>query len=104
MIDLSKFKSFQWDKWNIDKSYEKHKITANESEEIFLDENLQVIKDVKHSQKEARFIAIGKTSENKILFAVFTLRKIKIRIISVRKANKKERSKYEKAQIASNAT
>lgn len=52
--------------------------TANESEEIFLDENLQIIKDVKHSQKEARSIVI--------------------RIISSRQADKKERSKYEKAQ------
>lgn len=98
MLNLNKYKGFQWDKWNIDKSHEKHKITANESEEIFLDENLQVVKDVKHSQKEARFIAIGKTSENKTLFVVFTLKKNKVRIISARKANKKERSKHEKAQ------
>lgn len=105
MLNLGKFKGFQWDRGNIDKSYEKHSITPNESEEIFLDENLQVVRDIKHSQKEKRFIGIGKTFEGKTLFAVFTLRKNKIRIISARKANRKERRYYEqKIKIASNAT
>ena len=94
MIDLSKFKSFQWDKWNTDKSYEKHGITPKESEEIFLDEKLQVSKDLEHSQKEKRFIGIGRSFKKKILFAVFTIRKNRIRIISARIANKKERRKY----------
>lgn len=104
MFALGKFKGFEWNKGNTDKSYKKHGITPKESEEIFLDENLQVSRDIEHSQTEKRFIALGKTFEKKILFIVFTLRKNKIRIISARKANLKERSKYEKTQIASNAT
>ena len=91
-----KIKEFEWDEGNIDKSYKKHGITPNESEEIFLDEDLKVVQDVKHVQGEARFIALGKTSSGKILFTVFTMRKNKIRIISARIANKKERSHYEK--------
>jgi len=97
MFDLSQISGFEWDKGNINKSFKKHGITPNQSEEIFLDENLKVIRDIKHSQKEKRFIAIGKTFKNIILFIVFTIRKNKIRIISARKANKKERKKYEKA-------
>lgn len=88
---------FQWDEGNIDKSYQKHGIVPNEAEEVFLDENLGVVKDIKHSQNEERFIAVGKTTEKKTLFVVFTLRKEKLRIISARLANKKERSRYEKA-------
>jgi len=95
MLDLSKYKGFQWDKWNVDKSYKKHGITPNESEEIFLDEKLQVVRDIKHSQKENRFIAVGKTFEKKVLFVIFTLREKTIRIISARIANIKERKKYE---------
>lgn len=94
MLDLGKFKSFEWDEGNIDKSYQKHDVTPKESEEVFLDEDLKVSRDIEHSQKEKRFIALGKTFENKILFVVFTLRKDKIRIISARKANKIERRKY----------
>ena len=94
-MELGKFKRFEWDKWNLDKSYQKHGITPKESEEIFLDENLKVSRDVEHSQIEKRFIALGKTFENKILFVAFTPRGNKIRIISARKANLKERRKYE---------
>ena len=93
---MNKIKKFEWDKGNIDKSYQKHGLTPNEAEEIFLDEDLGVVKDIKHSEVEERYIAIGKTSGNKILFVIFTIRKSKIRIISARKANKKERSHYEK--------
>ena len=95
MLDLGKFKSFEWDEGNIDKSCQKHGITPKESEEIFLDENLPVSRDIEHSQKEKRFIGLGKTLENKILSVVFTLRKDKIRIISARKANLKERRAYD---------
>lgn len=96
MVDLGKIKGFEWDKANIDKSYKKHGITPNQAEEIFLDEDLKIIRDIKHSQKEARFIALGKNFEKKLLFIVFTLRKDKIRIISARPMNKKERRIYEK--------
>ncbi len=96
MKRLDKILEFNWDDGNLDKSYQKHGITPAESEEVFLDENLKVISDIKHSQREPRFIALGKTSKEKILFVVFTIRERKIRIISARIANKKERRHYEK--------
>jgi uncharacterized DUF497 family protein len=86
---------FEWDTGNLDKSYKKHGITPSEAEEIFLDENALEIEDVKHSDKEIRHVAIGKTSEKKILFVVFTVRKAKVRIISARRANRKEKTVYE---------
>lgn len=91
----SQIREFEWDEGNIDKSYLKHGITPNEAEEIFLDEELVVLDDVKHSQDEERFIAIGKTFTSKVLFVVFMMKKEKIRIISARTANKKERRHYE---------
>lgn len=95
-MDLSKVKGFQWDKGNVDKSYQKHGITPNEAEEVFLDENILLLEDIKHSKQEERFEAIGKIVKDKILFLAFTIRKNKIRIISARIANKKERRQYEK--------
>ncbi len=89
------FTEFDWDKGNKDKSYEKHGITVQEAEEIFLDENLGVIPDIKHSAQEQRLIALGKTFNNKLLLVIFTLRKNKIRAISARIMNKKERKQYE---------
>lgn len=98
MINLNKIIGFEWDEWNIDKSYKKHGISPNEAEEVFLDERVKIEKDIKHQEQEERFIAIGKTTENKILFVVFTIRKDKIRIISGRPANKKEKEVYQKTQ------
>lgn len=96
MLDLSKITGFEWDKGNSDKSYLKHGISQNEAEQVFLDEYLFFQDDVKHSTEEERFIGTGKTTKSKILFTVFTIRGTKIRVISARIANQKERRLYEK--------
>jgi uncharacterized DUF497 family protein len=95
VVDLTKITGFEWDKGNIDKSFKKHGITPNEAEEVFLDEDIFLLKDIKHSQAEERFEAIGKITKGEILFLAFTVRGDKIRIISARRANKKERRLYE---------
>ena len=95
MVDLKKITGFEWDQGNIDKSYQKHGITPNEAEEAFVDKDILLLEDIKHSQKELRFEAIGRIIKGDILFLAFTARGDKIRIISVRKANKKERRRYE---------
>src|SRR3989344_6608654 len=96
MLDLRKIRGFEWDKGNVEKSYEKHGITPKEAEKIYLDDNLQVEQDVQHQEVEERFVAIGKIQENKVLFVVFTIRKDKVRVISARIADKKERRIYDK--------
>lgn len=95
MLDLRKVVGFEWDKGNIDKSYQKHGITPNEAEEVFLDKDILFLEDIKHSEKEERFAVIGKITKGDILFVAFTMRNNKIGIISARKANKKERRLYE---------
>lgn len=96
MVDLKKIVGFEWDKGNIDKNYKKHGITPNETEEVFLDEDILMLEDTRHSKQEERFEAIGKIIKGSILFLAFTVRRDKIRIISARTANKKERRRYEK--------
>lgn len=97
MLNLSKLTGFEWDKGNLDKSYKKHGIRPSETEQVFLDKDVQIEKEIKHQKKEERYIAIGKTLEEKILFVVFTMRNNGIRIISGRISNKKERRLYEKS-------
>ena len=89
---------FEWDKGNLDKSYLKHGITAKEAEEVFISEESYVITDIKHSQKEKRFIILGKSQSKRNLFVVFTVRGKKIRIISARRMHREEVEKYEKAK------
>ena len=88
--------AFNWDKGNIDKNLIKHNITNKEIEEAFTNKPLILFKDIRHSQKEERFLAYGKTNENNKLHIVFTIRNNKIRIISARIQSKKERRFYEK--------
>ena len=87
---------FEWDKGNIGKN-KKHRVEDKECEEVFFDENKVVSKDVLHSQAEERFIVLGKTRRDRLLYVAYTMRRNKIRVISARDINKKEVSIYEKA-------
>ena len=98
MLDLSKITEFEWDTGNIDKSYVKHGITPNEAEEVFIDKSVGIEKDIKHQEIEDKYIAIGETLGEKLLFVIFTIRNNMLRVISARRANKKERGLYEKAK------
>lgn len=86
---------FEWDKGNLDKSYNKHGITHKEAEEIFVSEEFFVIEDIAHSQSEPRYIGLGKTIAKVWLFVVFTIRKESVRIISARRMHREEVDRYE---------
>ena len=94
---LSLCESFQWDEGNARKSYEKHGISQAQCEQVFFNEPLLLLDDAKHSQREPRYYALGKTDADERLFIVFTVRETSIRVISARRMNKKERQKYEQA-------
>lgn len=96
MLPPARLTEFQWDRGNLDKSYQKHGVSPQEAEEVFLDERLLVLQDIKHSKAEARSIALGKTISKQLLFVVFTVRTHQLRIISARRANPKEKQQYEK--------
>lgn len=91
-----KLEEFEWDKGNSGKN-KKHQVDDKESEEAFLDEKKIIYKDTFHSEKEERFIILGKTKLGRLLYVVFTKRKSKLRIISARNTDKKEAIIYEKA-------
>lgn len=86
---------FEWDKGNLDKSYQKHGITHKEAEEIFVSEEFFVVEDIAHSQSEPRYIGLGKTIARVWLFVVFTIRNESVRIISARRMHREEVEHYE---------
>lgn len=91
--------AFDWDKGNVDKSFNKHNVTSKEAEETFSNKPLKIFEDLSHSEKEQRFMAFGVTNLSRKLTVVFTLRKQKIRVISARDQNIKERRVYEKTSV-----
>ena len=89
---LSEPVSFEWDEGNSSKNWEKHKVSKKECEYLF-SHNPIVMNDLTHSQKEDRFIALGKVNK-RYLFIIYTIRNKYIRIISARDQNKKEKMFY----------
>lgn len=86
---------FDWDTGNRGKN-KKHGVEDSESEEPFFDEKKVILRDALHSGVEPRFILLGQTKKTRLLFIAFTRRGKKLRIISARDVNKKERYLYEK--------
>lgn len=86
---------FEWDKGNSGKNLAKHNVSDVECEEIFFDYHKRILKDVLHSGEEERLLIIGKTKKDRTLFAAFTIRSHKVRVISARDLNNKEHYLYE---------
>ena len=85
--------NFEWDENKNKKNIEKHGIDFNDAKEVFKDEKRVVSKDDRKDYGESRWLTVGKAIGS-IFAVVFTIRKTAIRIISARKAHKKERDDY----------
>ena len=96
MINLPEPITFVWDSGNEYKSRDKHDVSIQEVEEAFFDLNKKLFDDYAHSdKKEVRYILLGQTQKNRLLYVAFTIRNNQIRAISARDLNKKERPLYE---------
>jgi uncharacterized protein len=85
---------FEWDEGNQEKNLLKHRVNATECEEVFFDPHKRFVKEtirLAGERRERRYIMIGRTSEKRALYIVFTMRKGKVRVISARDMNQKER-------------
>ncbi len=92
---LFELTAFDWDAGNIEKNWSKHNVLPIECEQIFFNQPLVVAVDEKHSVSEERYYALGLTDAHRYLFVVFTVRGKRIRVISARDMNRKERKIYE---------
>jgi uncharacterized DUF497 family protein len=96
MLGFERIVGFDWDDANSRKSDEKHGVTQAEAEQVFLNEPLLIVDDVEHSQSEARFHALGRTTVGRRLHVTFTIRGTGtlIRVISARHMSRQERARY----------
>ena len=100
MIDWAYITGFEWDQGNFRKNAQKHGVSQSEAEAVFFNEPLLVLEDVKHNQSEARFHALGKTDDERLLHLSFTLRQSNtlVRVISARDMHRKERVVYDQVK------
>ena len=86
---------FEWDERKAKQNIRKHGVSFEEAATVFGDQFSITIYDPLHSEDEDRFVILGMSNKNRLLVVVHTERGDKIRIISARKATKKERKQYE---------
>lgn len=85
---------FDWDDGNLFKNWERHGVGFWECEEVFFNRPVLVWDDLKHSGRESRLFALGRTGRNRWLFVAFTVRKNRLRVISARDMSRLEREVY----------
>ena len=95
--DLTDWEGFDWDEGNLVKNWEKHRVSASECEQVFFNRPLVAGLDVVHSKTEDRFYALGVTDAGRRLFVVFSVRRNKIRVISARDMNRRERKVFDES-------
>jgi uncharacterized protein len=83
---------FEWDPDKAANNLGKHRVRFAEAATVFEDDAaLTMLDDV---PDEERFVALGMGSMGRVLVVVYTTRGDRIRVISARKATRRERSRY----------
>ena len=91
--------NFEWDRNKADTNLLKHKISFEGATSVFRDKKAISISDEEHSDLEERWLTIGMDEITRTLVVIHTYISIDennctIRVISARKATKKEKKIY----------
>lgn len=88
--------TFSWDEKKDCENERKHGISFDEASTAFADANARVKHDPDHSDHEDRYLLLGFSGKLRLLVVSHTYRQkeMEIRIISARKANRKEGKQY----------
>ncbi len=93
--------SFSWDNEKNKINSGKHGVSFEEAQTVFFDENAIEYDDPDHSAHEERFLILGVSSRLRVLIVCHCYRKSEseIRVISARKATRKEQRNYNRGVI-----
>jgi uncharacterized DUF497 family protein len=88
---------FEWDERKNALNRRKHGVSFEEAQTVFFDDNALLYDDPDHSSEEDRFLLLGLSLRLRVLVVVHGLRNRGdiIRIISARRATKRERGEYQ---------
>lgn len=89
---------FTWDSRKSDQNRKKHGVSFEEAQSVFYDENAIEYYDEGHSAGEQRFLLLGLSAAPRLLLVCHCYRESEevIRIISARKATRRESMHYER--------
>ena len=90
---------FEWDPRKAEANAAKHGISFEDAVTVFLDPEALDGPDQQHSSAESRFLRLGRSAGGHMLMVAYTFRRSgdaeTIRIISARRASRRERAAYE---------
>jgi hypothetical protein len=86
---------FEWDDAKAESNERKHGVSFTEAMTVFADPVSLTGYDPDHSDDEDRYITMGLSATGRLLVISHTDRSDKVRIISARKASRRERKDYE---------
>ena len=89
--------TFEWDPEKAATNRDTHKVSFEEAVTVFQDPLAVVHSDPDHSEGERREILAGHSSKGRLLFVSFTDREDRIRVISARRATRRERQNHEES-------
>ena len=87
---------FEWDPKKAASNLRKHRVSFEDAQTVFADQNAKLIDDPDHSEDEERFVLLGLSRSLRLLVVCHCYRSEGnvIRIISARKAEVDERNSY----------
>ena len=87
---------FDWSEAKNQANVRKHGVSFKEAKSVFFDESALLLADPDHSEDEDRFVLLGLSAKLRLLLVChcFEADDGLIRVISCRKANRKEMSLY----------
>lgn len=86
---------FEWDPAKAAANLKSHRVSFHEAAAVLDDPLSTTFPDEAHSEDEARFVTIGVSRRGTVLVVAHTERNDAIRIISARRATRREREFYE---------
>jgi uncharacterized DUF497 family protein len=95
---LSEPLRFEWDETKAETNIHRHGVSFAEAATVFADPEFITFLDEEHSAQEERHITLGLSKSRGLLMVAHTERGGRIRIISARKATKKEGQFYAEAE------
>ncbi|PYS60233.1 MAG: hypothetical protein DMF74_19245 [Acidobacteria bacterium] len=88
---------YEWDPKKAKANQRKHGVSFDEAASVFLDPLAVTFPDPDHSGEEFREITIGRSASQRVVFLSHTRRGDRTRLISARKATRRERKQYEES-------
>ena len=86
---------FEWDAHKAARNVKLHRVTFQEASTVFSDPLAITAADPDHSHEEDRSVDIGLSDRGRIIVVSYTERGDTIRIITARKATRRELASYE---------